>query len=320
MTSPTQQYNSIVVCGPTASGKTRLGVVIALHVDGEIVSVDSRQIYRGMDIGTGKDLGEYRVDQRQVPYHLIDIAEPHQIYTLWNYQEDFYRVFREIHHRQKTPVIVGGTGLYLEAVIKHYQIANVPEDVSLRDRFMKEPKEDLERQLKAISPEIFGKTDRSSKKRIVRALEIAHYAHDHPVEWGHTNPPQIRPLVLVIRIPREHLRARIEHRLDQRLKEGMIDEVRGLMRAGVSRDRLNLFGLEYRHVARHLAGEIDFETMRYDLLHAIFQFAKRQDTWFRGMERRGIPVHWIDPDDWNGICDILQNTNFSFQTGRGKIY
>ncbi len=311
MSTANSKYNCIVVCGPTASGKTRLGVHIARKMRGEIISIDSRQVYRGMDIGTGKDLSEYTVNNETVPYHLIDIADPRKIYTLWNFQKDFYHAFRKIHARGNMPVAVGGSGLYLEAVLKHYRIANVPENVQLRKELMHRSREELVRELKAISAEILERTDLSSTKRIVRALEVAIYSQEHEVEWGHPNPPPIDPLVLCVRVERSLLWEHILQRLDKRFEEGMIGEVRRLMQEGVTRERLELFGLEYKHIGRYLAGKIDFDTMRQELFFGIRQFAKRQDTWFRGMQRRGIDIRWIDPDDLRGIERIIQDASIA---------
>jgi tRNA dimethylallyltransferase len=284
----------VVVCGPTASGKTHLGVTLARELGSEIVSVDSRQLYRGMDIGTGKDLQEYGSGQDAVGYHLIDTVDPCTIYTLWDFQRDFYGAARSLWQQGKVPVAVGGSGLYLEAVLKNFRIPNIPEDVALRTRLMQLPHQELIAQLTEIAPHQLPNTDCSTKKRVVRALEIAHYGLSHPIEWGHDNPPRFAPLVLGVRWERSVLRERIALRLQQRLQEGMVAEVQGLIARGVSRQRLELFGMEYRHCARHLFGEIDYQTMVDALYIDICQLAKRQDTWFRGMERRGIAVQWID--------------------------
>jgi tRNA dimethylallyltransferase len=299
-------FNLIAVCGPNASGKTRLGAAIARRFGGEIISVDSRQIYRGLDLGSGKDLGEYRTSGGAIPYHLIDIAGPEEIYTLWDYQRDFYRVFDEIRSRGRLPVAVGGTGLYLEAVLKNYLIPNVPEDPARRESLMKEEKEVLSERLKSLSPGLHAKTDIDSKKRIVRAIEVAQYGLSNEIQWGHAHPPEIRPLVIGVRWDRGDLRARILRRLEQRLAQGMVEEVKGLMAKGVTRGRLDLFGLEYRHIARHLAGETSLDAMKYGLFHDICRFAKRQETYFKGMERRGIPVRWVDRADDVKTVEIVE--------------
>ena len=285
--------NLVAICGPTASGKTRIGVAVAQAIGGEIISVDSRQVYRGLDLGSGKDLSEYATPDGPVPYHLIDCADPGDIYTLWHYQRDFYRAFNEIRERGRMPVAVGGTGLYLEAVLKGYDIPNVPEDPVLRRQLMNEEKPVLENRLHQLDPARYERTDRSSKKRIVRALEVslAGKPPDHAAVPAAR--PDIRPLVIGVRSDRAVLHDRIRTRLDARFAAGMVDEVRRLLDAGVSRDRMELFGLEYRHITRHLLDSVPFTTMREELLRDIRRLAKRQQTWFRGMERRGIAVTWV---------------------------
>jgi tRNA dimethylallyltransferase len=292
-----ENKNILVVCGPNASGKTQLGVKLALCIGGEIISADSRQVYRGMDIGTGKDLEEYSTEHGRVPYHLIDTVEPSQVYTLYHYQRDCYAAIRAIWARKKNPVIVGGTGLYIEAVLKYYEIADVPEDPDLRKAFMAEPKAKLLTRLKMMDPELYSRTDLSSKKRIVRALELARYARIRPVNKKRENPPQMSPLVMGVQWPRQELIERINKRLHQRLKQGMVEEVRQLLLSGISRERFSLFGMEYKHIARFIDGEVGYEQMVQQLQTDIHRLAKRQMTWFRGMERRGIPIEWIDRAD-----------------------
>ena len=298
--------NCVVLCGPTASGKTRLGVQVASWLGGEIISADSRQVYRGMDNGTGKDLAEYENDGHPVPCHLFDVADPAEIYSLWYYQLDFFAVFALLLSSGKLPVVVGGTGLYIEAVLKLYRIPDVPEDVEKRRELMSRSSEELLKELGELDPAILEQTDVSSKKRIVRSLEVALYAQDHELRWGIPDPPDISPLILCIRTARPELRERIRRRLADRFDEGMIEEVGRLISEGVSRERLNVLGMEYRHVARFLAGEVSRETMEEELLHAIHRLAKRQDTWFRGMERRGLPVAWLDGPDLNQAREVLK--------------
>jgi tRNA dimethylallyltransferase len=294
-----EKENLLVVCGPNASGKTALGVQLAARYGGEILSADSRQVYRGMDIGTGKDFAEYRTASATIPHHLIDLADPQEIYTLYHYMNDFYAAFREVTGRGRLPIMVGGSGLYIEAVLKQYRVPNVPEDVGFRDRYMKKDRNELLRLLADAGPSLGMEIDLSSKKRIVRALEIAEYAKARTVRWGGENPPPIRAFVLCVRMPREELIRRIDSRLDQRLKAGMVDEARRLLDAGISRDRMMLFGLEYKYLTRYLLKEIGYDEMVNRLSTAIHQFAKRQMTWFRGMERRGIAIHWIEGVDLN---------------------
>ncbi|MBD3344195.1 MAG: tRNA (adenosine(37)-N6)-dimethylallyltransferase MiaA [Chitinivibrionales bacterium] len=307
-----QSVNLLVICGPNASGKTHLGVILAQKTGGEIISADSRQVYRGMDIGTGKEISEYTTPQGAVPFHLIDIVEPDEIYTIYHYQKDFYRVFREIQARKKLPLLVGGTGLYIEAVLKYYRIPNVPENELLRKELMKKDTRSLLEQLYTFDSAQVEKTDTSSKKRIVRAIEIAMYAQDHEIEWGCSNPPEIVPLVLGIQWDRQKLRQRIDKRLNDRLKEGMIDEVGGLMKKGISSHRFSLFGMEYKFIAQYLTGKLSYDDMVKGLRNAICQLAKRQETWFRGMERRGVPVHWIHEADPGEAFKIIEKHTFIY--------
>lgn len=297
--------NCIVICGPTASGKTRLGVQVAAWLGGEILSADSRQVYRGMDIGTGKDLAEYEIDGKRIPHHLIDVAAPTEIYSLWHYQQDFYAAFAKLRELGKIPVVVGGTGLYLEAVIKHYRIADVPEDPELRREMMELPLNVVLGKLAKLAPDLLEQTDVSSKKRIVRSLEIAIYGQDQEVRWGNPDPPEIVPLILALDVPRPELRNRIRRRLESRLQQGMIEEVGRLVATGVTRDRLDLLGMEYGHIGRFLAGEVSRETMVEKLFVSICQLAKRQATWFRGMERRGLPVTWLEGADFERAKDVI---------------
>jgi tRNA dimethylallyltransferase len=293
--------NLVVVCGTTASAKTALAVRIARELGAEIISVDSRQVYRGMDIGTGKDLAEYAAGGDAVPYHLIDIVDPIETYTLYHYQNDFYRVFDDISSRGRMPLAVGGTGLYLEATLKGYDIPNVPEDEALRNDLMKIDKEELGNRLKKADIAQWEKTDKSSKKRIVRGLEVA--LKGAPATDAR-NVPSFNPLVLCVRWERALLRQRIRERLMRRLDQGMVDEVKRLLDSGIPRKRLDMFGLEYRHVSRYLFNEVSRETMIEELFTAICQFAKRQETWFRGMERRGMKIYWVENADW-GVAESI---------------
>jgi tRNA dimethylallyltransferase len=298
--------NCLVICGPNASGKTSLGVALALELRGEILSADSRQIYCGMDIGTGKDLHEYSRPDGSVPYHLIDICKPSELYTLHHYQRDFYAAFRDVCSRSRLPIVVGGTGLYIEAVLKHYRIPNVPEDPSLRKTLMLENTEELLLQLKTIDPALYKTTDTSSKKRVVRSLEVALYSRDHKLSWSDENPPTIKPLVLTIQWPREELHKRIDRRLEERLAHGMIEEVQKILQSGIPRERFNLFGMEYKHIASHLDGTVSYEEMVKNLRRAIYQLGKQQETWFRGMERRGICTHRVDRADCEQAREIVR--------------
>lgn len=304
--------NLIVFCGPNASGKTRLAVYFADRMNGEIISADSRQIYRGMDIGTGKDLEEYKTSSGIIPYHLIDIINPSEIYTLFHYQRDCYSTTRDIWHRGKIPIMAGGTGLYIEAVLRKYQIPNVPENPRLRNYLMKYKKDELIDKLKESDSNLYKSTDLKSKKRIVRSLEIVEYATKNRVYWGSGWPPDIKPLIIGVQWPRNVLTERITIRLQQRLKNGMVEEVEKLLRSGVSHKRFSYFGLEYKHVAQYLRKEVSYSNMVKELLLDIQRFAKRQMTYFRGMERRGLAIHWIDDVNVNKVLKIIEKYTFDF--------
>lgn len=290
-------FDLLVVCGPNASGKTRLAVELALDYGGEILSADSRQLYRGMDLGAGKDLDEYRTDRGTVPVHLVDLVDPRESFTLQHYLAEFRRALRSVAERGRLPILAGGTGLYVEAILKGYRVPNVPEDPGLRDRLMREPKEILEARLRALDPRLFDRTDRSSKKRIVRAIEVAE-ASPEEARGPRSGPAPVEsPLVLGVRWPRRELVERIDRRLDARLAAGMVEEVRGLLASGVPAERLLMLGMEYKLIARHLLGEMTRGEMVERLRIEIRQLAKRQMTWFRGMERRGVAIRWIERAD-----------------------
>jgi tRNA dimethylallyltransferase len=295
------KHNLLVVCGPTASGKTNLGVKIADLLDGEIISADSRQVYRGMDLGTGKDLNEYILPDKKINHHLIDIVDPMQIYSLYNYVEDFYKAFEDITARRKYPVVVGGTGLYIEAVLKNYRIANVEENYDLRNLLMTQSKEELHERLKKEFPDIYAKTDCSSKKRVVRALEVGEYGKTHHVEWGGENAPELHPHVIAVFWERSELISRIDERLEARLKEGMVEEVEALLKAGVTHERMLLFGMEYKYITEYLLNKLEYSEMAEALKTSIHRLAKRQMTWFRGMQRRGTNIIWVEEADFNKV-------------------
>lgn len=303
----------IAIVGPTASGKTRLGVEVAHRLGSEIVSADSRQVYRGLDIGTGKDLDEYAAVSPPVPYHLIDVADPEEVYSLFRYQQDCYRVLREMAARapfagcQRPVVVVGGSGLYIESVVREFRLADVPNNPELRERLQIRNREELVDELEKRWPDLAVETDMSSKRRVIRAFEIAEYRKTRPVQFGGAPGLSLRFLVFGIEVPREELRRRIGARLRSRLEEGMVEEVRGLLNGGLDPDRLADLGLEYREIAAYLLGKKKLEQMVSDLEIAIGRFAKRQQTWFRGMERRGVPIRWIGPDDVDVILTTIGN-------------
>jgi tRNA dimethylallyltransferase len=279
-------FDTIVVLGPTASGKTRLGVGLARELDGEIISADSRQVYRGMDVGTGKDLDEYG----QVPYHLIDILGPGEEFNVFRFQRLCFSAMEEVRGRNRLPVIVGGTGLYLDAVLRGYRMVEVSEDPALRSELAPLSREELASRLQAVNPRLHNTTDLLDRERIVRALEIAVYEQTHEPE----PLPPFSPVVFGVRWERSMLRQRITERLRVRLASGMIEEVERLLRNGVPYETLEFYGLEYRFVARFLKGELNRNDMFQKHNSAIHDFAKRQETWFRRMERQGTAIRWLD--------------------------
>lgn len=281
----------IAVIGPTASGKTRLAVDLAAALDSEVISADSRQVYRGMDLGTGKDLEDYVVAGRQVPYHLIDIREPGYKYSIYEYQADFHRVYDDLRQRDKIPVLCGGSGLYVESVLKGYEMYEVPENPQLRSSLEGKTLAELE-QILSTYKTLHNKTDTDTAKRAIREIEIREYYRTHAASL--TGYPAVPALVVGVSIDRDLRRERISARLRQRLKAGMIEEVRALLAAGIAPESLIYYGLEYKYLTLYVTGQLSYEEMVRQLEIAIFQFAKRQMTWFRGMERRGIVIHWLD--------------------------
>lgn len=289
----------ICILGPTASGKTKFAVRVAAQTDGEIISADSRQVYRGMDIGTGKDLSEYSFSGspqnqiKKIPYHLIDIADAGTKYNIFEYQRDFHKAYNQIINKGKQPILCGGSGLYIEAATMGYSLPEVPPDFALRAELERESTVDLVKRL-ATMKQLHNTSDTESRKRLIRALEIAIYMEKHSINVASYPPIDTRYIGMLV--SRDERIARIDKRLDERLKEGLIEEVKELMDSGITADDLIYYGLEYKFVTLYLTGQISFETMRNRLAVAIHQFAKRQMTWFRGMERRGIKIEWVEPD------------------------
>jgi tRNA dimethylallyltransferase len=306
MIEKTIKNKTLVIAGPTASGKTGLAVKLASKLNGTIISADSRQIYKTMDIGTGKDLFEYNVNGKQIPHELIDVANPNEIYSLFNYLEDAYTAISKSFKTNTTPIICGGTGLYIEAILNKYKVANVPEDVSFREELMKLENEILVNRLKNESLQLYKSCDIKSKKRVVRALEIAKFQSHSTVTYSSDNAPQISPLILVTRWDTEVLKDRITKRLKSRLAEGMVKEVEKLMATGIEEARLNMFGMEYRQLGRYIRKEISYSEMFNTLQREIFRLAKRQRTWFRGMEKRGLDIFWVDNADFGIASEIVK--------------
>lgn len=290
-TKHNSDYQLITILGPTASGKTAFAAALAERLDTEIISGDSRQIYRSMDIGTGKDLADYIVNGKQIPYHLIDICEPGYKYNVFEYQHDFFKAFNSIKDKGKLPILCGGTGMYIEAVLKGYKLLDVPPNPELRNSLKGKSLEELETILSSYKT-LHNKTDVDSAQRAIRAIEIEEYYKTQAPDKNEYEP--INSLIIGVQIERELRREKISRRLRSRLDEGMVDEVRNILNTGVKPEDLIYYGLEYKFLTQYIIGELSYEDMVSQLEIAIHQFAKRQMTWFRGMERRGFTIHWID--------------------------
>ena len=287
------KYNLLTILGPTASGKTALAARLAYQLDGEVISADSRQVYRGMDIGTGKDLKDYIVNDAIIPVHLTDIADAGYQYNVFEYQHDFIRVLSDIRQRNKFPVLCGGSGLYLEAVLRNYRLIRVPLNETLRAGLAGKSLDELTGILKEYPVKLHNITDIVNEKRAVRAIEIADYYLRNP-NPENDDAPDITPLIIGIRYSVEERRRRITQRLHQRLREGMVEEVQALLNSGVLPEELIYYGLEYKYITLYLSEKMTYEEMVEKLNIAIHQFAKRQMTWFRKMEREGFVIHWLD--------------------------
>ena len=285
------KYNLVTILGPTATGKTQLATALAARIDGEIISADSRQIYRGMDIGTGKDLGEYVVDGKPIPYHLIDIVDAGYKYNVFEYQRDFLKAFESVNQRGHLPILCGGTGLYIEAVLNGYKLLAVPDNQLLREQLANKTLDELTSILSGYKT-LHNQTDVDTVKRAIRAIEIEAYYQTHEEET--VEYPELKSLIIGVGIDREVRREKITKRLKARLNEGMIDEVKMLLDSGIQPDDLIYYGLEYKFVTNYLLGKLTFDELFTQLEIAIHQFAKRQMTWFRGMERRGFTIYWLD--------------------------
>jgi tRNA dimethylallyltransferase len=296
------RYDLLTILGPTATGKTELAAQMAFHLNGEVLSADSRQIYKGMDLGTGKDLADYQVNGHSVPYHLIDLVEAGTQYNVFEFQQEFIKAYEDIRHRGRFPVFCGGSGLYLEAVLKGYKLTQVPSNRSRREELSLLSLEELASLLKGLK-NVHNSSDTETKNRAIRAIEIEEYLVQHPeltIEF-----PQMNPLIVGILFDRDTRRTRITNRLTQRLNEGLIEEVEMLLKRGLSADDLTYYGLEYKYVTLFVMGEISREVMFEKLNIAIHQFAKRQMTWFRKMEREGFEINWLD-----GFLPIEEKVDF----------
>ena len=305
------KYDLITILGPTASGKTPLATALAHKLGTEIISGDSRQVYRRMDLGTGKELDDYTVGGEQVPYHLIDIVEPGYKYNVFEYQRDFLQAYQEITQKGKLPVLCGGTGMYIESVLKGYRLLPVPENPELRASLEGKSLEELTTILEGYK-KLHNSTDVDTAKRAIRAIEIEEYYKQQPPEYREF--PSLKSLIIGVDIDRELRREKITRRLKQRLDEGMVDEVKGLLAEGIPAENLIYYGLEYKFLTQHVIGELTFDEMFHQLETAIHQFAKRQMTWFRGMERRGFHIHWLDAtlsmeEKVNKIINIISTNN-----------
>ncbi len=307
----TLQFPLVILLGPTASGKTALGAALATRFNGEIISADSRQVFKGMDIGTGKDLAEYG----DVPYHLIDVAQAGAEFSVFDFVKHFNGAFSEITQRKRLPFLVGGTGLYLNAVIEGYQFTEAPINKDLRDALQHKSHEALVEQLQQLRPNQHNNTDIADRERTLRAIEIA-----QAEQAGTANViqvPNINPLILGIRWPREALKQRITQRLKARLDEGMVEEVEQLHQQGVGWSALHYYGLEYRFIAEYLQGNLNFNDLFQKLNAAIHQFSKQQTKWFRRMERNGVKIHWLDEGDEQAAFDLC-GAIYSLPHGRKR--
>jgi tRNA dimethylallyltransferase len=300
-------YNLLVILGPTASGKTRLAVKLASELNLEIISADSRQVYRGLNIGTGKDIKEYIINGKTVPYHLIDVVDPHEEFNVFEYQRLFFQSFKIIRARGEIPIMVGGTGLYIESVIMNYRMHEVPENYELRRELLNMDMDLLVKRLIKANPSVHNTTDLLDRNRLIRAIEIAEFLEKNktPYENGPSVKPLIKPIVFGIQWERGMLRKKISERLKKRLDDGMVDEVKTLHQNGIPWDKFDYWGLEYRYISHYLQGKITYSHMFEELNTRIHQYAKKQETWFRRMENKGLIIHWIYGDDFSNFKETF---------------
>ncbi|NVO11060.1 MAG: tRNA (adenosine(37)-N6)-dimethylallyltransferase MiaA [Bacteroidales bacterium] len=305
----TSKYDLITILGPTASGKTQLAAHVAQKLNGEIISGDSRQVYRGMNLGTGKDYQDYTVNNINIPYHLIDIVDAGTKYNVYEFQKDFFRVYNEIKSRGNTPILCGGSGLYIESVIKGYKLIAVPDNTELRLIMKGKSDDELIKQLSSYK-KLHNETDTTNRKRLERAIEIEEYYANNDVDESPL--PKLNNIIFGVRYSRNNERNRISCRLKQRLKDGMVDEVKALLDSGIKAEDLIYYGLEYKYLTQYIIGEISWDEMFNQLNNAIAQFAKRQMTWFRRMERNGIDIKWIQ-----GNLPIAEKLNIALNLING---
>lgn len=299
------QYNLITILGPTATGKTKLAAQLATSFDGEIISADSRQVYRRMDIGTGKDLGDYRIDDTMIPYHLINIIEPSEEFNVYLFQKYFNDAFKKISDNEKTPFLVGGTGFYISSIIQGYELTPISISDAEIDEIRKTDIKSLEKLLIDIKPHLHNTTDLLVRQRLERALLIA--KSEQLETEKKAKSISIKSLTLGIHIERPILKERIRNRLSERLENGMIEEVEALLDEGITHEKLKFFGLEYKYVSQFLTGEINNKNDLFQKLSsAIYQFSKRQMTWFRKMEKEGVVINWIDAGDIDTASEIIE--------------
>ena len=300
-----KEIDFLVVTGPTATGKTKVAVDIASKYSGEIISADSRQIYKGMDIGTGKDLSEYKIKNIEIPYHLIDILEPKNDYSVYQFKNDFFKCYNTLLGKDKNIILCGGTGLYIESVLLDYNIPNVGPDINLRDRLEGKTVDDLIKELKLIDEKSYDKKFHTTKRRIIRTIEILN--NEQSNSNSSNEDQKLKDFrVIGLKVDRKILLAKIQKRLYERLDEGMISEVESLLDSGLSHERLQYFGLEYKIIGEYLLNNLEFNEMRDKLNYAINRFSKRQMTFFRRMEKRGININWINPEDINKEEELLR--------------
>lgn len=294
-------YNLITILGPTATGKTKLAAKLAKEFNGEIISADSRQVYRGMDIGTGKDLDDYIVDGFKIPFHLIDIVDPTEEFDLYKFNELFYKNFNEIKKKNKIPFLVGGTGLYISSIIQSYKLSKAEFSQDRINSLNKFPAEELRKKLLKLNPVLHNTTDLLDKERLIKAIIVAESTNEKIAEKS-----EINSLVIGITLPRSEIKKKITERLKKRLQNGMIEEVKKLLQGGISREKLNFFGLEYKYLGLYLLKELNYNDMFQKLNSAIHNFAKRQVTWFRKMEKEGVKINWINGADYEAAKNLIE--------------